>query len=43
LLGRAAPNPRLTLHFASPATFKSGGLHVPVPLPGLVFGGLLER
>ena len=43
LLGRAAPEPRLALHFASPATFKSGGLHVPAPLPGLVFGGLLER
>ena len=43
LLGRESPESRLALHFASPTTFKSGGLHVPVPMPGLVFGGLLER
>ena len=43
LLARAAPQARIVLHFASPTTFKSGGLHVPAPLPSLVFGGLLER
>ncbi|MGH2522322.1 MAG: CRISPR system precrRNA processing endoribonuclease RAMP protein Cas6 [Anaerolineales bacterium] len=43
LLGRARPESRLSLQFASPTTFKSGEKHVPVPLPGLVFGSLLER
>ncbi len=43
LLGRETPDRRVTLHFASPTTFKSGGRHVPLPLPGLVFGSLLER
>ena len=43
LLGRAQPESRLTLCFASPTTFKSAGRHVPVPLPDLVFGSLLER
>lgn len=33
----------VTLAFASPTTFKSGGVHVPVPLPNLVFGSLVER
>jgi len=40
----AEPAPRrLELHFTSPTTFKSGGRHVPLPLPELVFGSLLER
>jgi CRISPR-associated endoribonuclease Cas6 len=40
----AAPLPRtVTLDFASPTTFKSGGVHIPVPLPALVFGSLVER
>jgi CRISPR-associated endoribonuclease Cas6 len=43
LLGRERPAPRLSLHFSSPTTFKSGGKHVPVPLPGWVFGSLLEK
>jgi CRISPR-associated endoribonuclease Cas6 len=43
LLGRARPDHRLTLQFASPTTFKSAGKHVPVPLPSLVFGSLLEK
>ncbi|RME97324.1 MAG: CRISPR system precrRNA processing endoribonuclease RAMP protein Cas6 [Chloroflexi bacterium] len=44
LLGgaRALP-PRVTLEFAGPTTFKSGGRFVPVPLPELVFGSLLAR
>ncbi|MCC6165694.1 MAG: CRISPR system precrRNA processing endoribonuclease RAMP protein Cas6 [Caldilineaceae bacterium] len=33
----------VTLEFASPTTFKSGGVHVPAPLPNLVFGSLVER
>lgn len=33
----------VTLEFASPTTFKSGRVHVPVPLPHLVFGSLVER
>lgn len=31
------------LHFASPTAFKSGGITIPVPMPGLVFGSLVER
>lgn len=34
---------RLTLEFASPTTFRSSGRYVPLPLPELVFGSLLER
>lgn len=41
---RSDPLPRrVTLHFASPTAFKSGGVTAPVPLPGLVFGSLVER
>jgi len=43
LLGKTPAPRRLSLQFISPTTFKSGGMHVPVPLPGLVFGSLLER
>lgn len=42
LLG-AAPPPRVGLAFHSPTTFHSQGRHVPLPLPELVFGSLLER
>lgn len=46
--GEAAdPHPqqarRATLHFASPTTFHSQGVNVPVPLPYLVYGSLLDR
>ena len=34
---------RLEMQFTSPTTFKSGGMHIPIPLPELVFGSLLER
>lgn len=34
---------RVRLYFASPTTFRSGGRNVPLPLPGLVFGSLVER
>ena len=43
LLGRSTPERRLRLQFLSPTTFKSAGRHVPVPLPSLVFGSLLEK
>lgn len=44
LLMAAQPAPRrINLTFSSPTTFKSGGKHLPVPLPELVFGSLLER
>ena len=43
LLSKEPAPRRVTLYFASPTTFKSGGLHMPVPLPELVFGSLLER
>jgi CRISPR-associated endoribonuclease Cas6 len=34
---------RVTLLFASPTTFRSGGVNVPIPLPDLVFGSLADR
>lgn len=34
---------RLELLLVSPTSFKSAGKQVPLPLPGLVFGSLLER
>jgi len=44
LLRAPAPPPRrISFLFTSPVTFKSGGKHMPFPLPGLVFGSLLER
>ena len=44
LLERADnPSPRVGLEFASPTTFRSGGRYVPLPLPDLVFGSLLDR
>jgi CRISPR-associated endoribonuclease Cas6 len=40
--GRPPPR-QVTLEFVSPTAFKSAGLTIPVPLPGLVFGSLVER
>lgn len=37
------PERRITIQFASPTAFHSGGKNVPLPLPHLVFGSLLER
>ena len=34
---------RVGLRFASPTLFRSADKNVPLPLPGLVFGGLLDR
>lgn len=43
-LWTAEPAPRrLRFQWTSPTTFKSGGRHVPLPQPELVFGSLLER
>lgn len=43
LLAKIAPPRRISLQFTSPTSFKSGGMHVPLPLPELVFNSLLER
>ena len=43
-LAAAAPPPRrLSLHWASPTTFRQQGRDVPLPLPDLAFGSLLDR
>ena len=43
-LSGPSPAPkRVTLQFLSPTAFHSQGKNVPLPLPALVFGGLLER
>jgi len=44
LLG-GQPNPPSRMHFefASPTTFRSQGQYLPLPLPELVFGSLLDR
>jgi CRISPR-associated endoribonuclease Cas6 len=34
---------KIRLEFASPTTFRSGGRYLPLPLPELVFGSLLDR
>jgi len=43
LAGAHAPAARIALEFASPTAFRSSGRYVPLPLPELVFGSLLER
>jgi len=43
LLAKVAAPRRISLQLTSPTTFKSAGRHMPLPLPGLVFGSLLER
>jgi CRISPR-associated endoribonuclease Cas6 len=37
------PADRVQLQFAAPTTFRSGGRSLPLPLPELVFGSLLDR
>lgn len=43
LLQGERPPRQVTLEFASPTAFTSGGLTVPVPMPNLVFGSLVDR
>lgn len=43
MLQAGRPANGATLDFASPTAFKSGGMQLPVPLPDLVFGSLVER
>jgi len=43
LLPQKTPAPRLEIEFASPTAFRSAGRTVPLPLPGLVFGSLVEK
>jgi len=39
----AGHRPSLRLDFTSPTTFRSQGRYIPLPLPELVFGSLLDR
>ena len=43
LLPSGSPSSRVELEFASPTTFRSGGRTLPMPLPDLVFGSLVEK
>lgn len=43
LLAKIPPERQLRLRFTSPTVFKTAGRHLPLPLPELVFGSLLER
>jgi len=43
LLAKEPPPRRFQFQLTSPTTFKSGGKHLPMPLPELLFGSLLER
>lgn len=43
LLGLGNVSPHVRLFFASPTTFRSKGKNVPLPMPGLVFGSLVDR
>ena len=42
-MARDMPESRLLLKFVSPTAFKSHGQNVPLPLPGSVFGSLLDK
>lgn len=42
LPGRSIPK-QVTMQFASPTAFKQAGRQMPMPLPDLVFGSLVER
>lgn len=42
LLAAKSPNRRAKIWFASPTAFRSGGQTVPVPLPDLVYGSLVD-
>lgn len=41
--GKTHPDRKVHLEFVSPTTFKSKGHYLPLPLPDLVFGSLMDR
>ncbi|MEZ4864395.1 MAG: CRISPR system precrRNA processing endoribonuclease RAMP protein Cas6 [Caldilineaceae bacterium] len=43
LLQKGRPERKVSLLFQSPTSFQSKGMHIPVPLPNLVFGSLVDR
>jgi CRISPR-associated endoribonuclease Cas6 len=43
LLSRETPGARIDLRFVSPTAFKARGQNLPLPLPGSVFGSLLDK
>ncbi|HEY73855.1 MAG: CRISPR-associated protein Cas6 [Chloroflexi bacterium] len=43
LLPGKSPPRRVELEFAAPTAFRSGGKTLPLPLPDLVYGGLVEK
>lgn len=43
LMSRELPASRVALQFVSPTAFKAHGQNLPLPLPGSVFGSLLDR
>ncbi len=43
LLPDDAPSARFELEFAAPTAFRSGGRTLPLPLPALVYGGLVDK
>lgn len=43
LLGAERLAHKVSLIFHSPTSFQSKGMHIPVPLPNLVFGSLVDR
>jgi CRISPR-associated endoribonuclease Cas6 len=43
LLQGQGPARKLSLDFHSPTSFQSKGMHIPVPLPNLLFGSLVDR
>jgi CRISPR-associated endoribonuclease Cas6 len=43
LLDSGRPDRNVTLRFVTPTTFNSNNMTVPVPMPSLVFGSLVER
>lgn len=43
LLGQEQSDRYVELEYASPTTFRSGGRNVPIPLPELAFGSLVDK
>lgn len=43
LLTEGNPSNRVTLGFESPVSFKSNEMQIPIPMPDLVFGSLVDR